>query len=428
VENSEDFIDKLTNGPEGSVYDPLSDPYANAKFGGSEDEITVENVVLPNPLRPDDYGNAFDKVFEVAGLDKANYRLLDDSLKFSTWNQSSKPKGSATRDIITLFSYKATFVRISPLAKRTESLIEELAESAKNRRKGNRPTPGTGLGAPCSYTFLASDWQLGKPETRIEDLSHGNTGVEQTTWRVERALDLAVKQIKEMRKNGKNITSVSIGFMGDPTENVADSYTNQAYTIELNLIDQIERSLDLMELVTGELLELSDDPANVFAVLCNHGQMTRKGTKTNVTDDADNVQNLLMRLLKDRVIGPSFSNVNWYLPEDKMITTLGIAGVPISAAHGHKIPSGVSGEAKWLATQSANLSDKRNHRTELWLTAHRHSHESKDYGPYHRLQAATADGGSKHFEDGTGMYSTPGTSVALIGRHDERKYSNFELL
>lgn len=402
-------------------------PYADATIEASADEINVHNVVIANPLAPGETG-IFDKVFEIAGLNKEDYRLVDDSVVFKTWNTSARPRGDAPRDIIVLYSYGAKFVRVTELQRRTEELVTELAENAAKRRQGLRRTPGTGLGTPMSFTFLASDWQLGKPEIREQDLAHGLTGVEQTTWRIERALSEAVDRVKKLRSIGYNIESTSIGFMGDPTENVSDSYTNQQYTVELNLIDQIERSLDLMELVTGELLEISDEPGNIFAVLCNHGQMTRKNTKTNVTDDADNVQNLLMRILKERIIGPAFPGTHWYLPGDQMITTLDIAGVPVAAAHGHKIPSGINGEAKWLAAQTANLTAKRNHTPRLWLTAHRHSHDSKDYGPYHRLQAATADGGSKHFEDGTGVYSTPGTSIALIGNHDERGYSHFDLI
>jgi hypothetical protein len=209
---------------------------------------------------------------------------------------------------------------------------------------------------------------------------------------------------------------------------VSDSYTNQPFIIEMNLRSQIEHALDMSTLICEELIPLSNIPAEVWATLCNHGQLSRRGTKTNVTDDADNVQNLIMSLLRDRIVGPAFPGTHWHLPEQEMITTLTLSGIPIAAAHGHKIPSGANGEFKWLAAQTANLAEKRGHRPRLWLTAHRHSHDQVDYGAFHRLQVATADGGSKHFEDGSGIYSTPGTSSVLIGTHNERGFSDFELL
>jgi len=412
--------------PEEDDFEDIKPP--KLKVDASAEEGTFEGFASPNPLAPDEYEDAFQKVYKLAGLDPEQYRIVEDTVRFSVWQQSAKPKGAKKRDLVTLYSYRARFRRVSAVDRKTEKLVAELAESARKRRKLAKRTPGTGLGPPCSYTALPSDWQFGKNEVREQDLAHGATGVEQTTWRIERFLDSSAKRIKDLRRLGRNIESVSIGFMGDPTENIADSYPNQTHIIELNLNDQIMRALDMMTLVCEELLPLSQEDPNVFAVLCNHGQLARRGTKTNVTDDADNVQNLLMSLLRNRIIGPSFPGTNWYLPEEKMITTLDIAGIPVASAHGHKIPSGANGEAKWLSAQTAALADKRGFKPKLWLTAHRHSHDAKDYGPYHRLQAATADGGSKHFEDGTGTYSTPGTSVLVIGPHNERGFTDWELL
>lgn len=389
----------------------------------------VSGLMLPNPLAPDEYEDAFQKVYKLAGLDPKEYRIVDDTVRFSVWQQSAKPKGAAKRDLITLYSYRARFRRISEVDERTEKVLNDLAEHMKARRDLTiRRTPGTGLGAPVSFTALPSDWQLGKNEIRVQDLAHGKTGVEQTTWRIERFLDRSAKRIEAYRKTGVNLQGVSIGFMGDAIENVADSYSNQEFIIEMGLNDQIIKALDLMALVCEELLPLADGPQQVFAVLCNHGQLSRRGTKTNVTDDSDNAQNLLMRLLRDRVIGPIMPGVEWYLPGQEMITTLDIAGVPVAASHGHKIPSSGKAEETWLAKQSNLLRRTRGHDPRLWLTAHRHSHDSTDYGPYTRLQAATADGGSKYFQDSNAVYSVPGTSTLLIGNHDESGYTDFQRL
>ncbi|MCR6688102.1 hypothetical protein [Cellulomonas sp.] len=212
--------------------------------------------------------------------------------------------------------------------------------------------------------------------------------------------------------------------MGDPTENIADSYENQTHIVELNLTDQIGLAIDLAAHVCEELLPLAPD-ADVFAVLCNHGQLARRGSKSNVTDDADNVQNLIMGLLRDRIVGPKFPHVRWHLPGQEMITTLDLAGVPVAAAHGHKIRGA---EDAWLLKQTAALQAQRGIAPRVWLTAHRHSQNVLDLGAVHRVQAATADGGSKHFTDETAVYSTPGTTNLLIGRHDERGWSDVELL
>lgn len=403
------------NGP------PASEPRLSVEASPQGGEFT--GLVTDNPISPDDYEGAFAKVYRLAGLDPANYRILDETVRFSAWQQSKRLE-DGSRDTVTLYSYRARFQRITELDLRAEALVAALAENLRRRRLTVRRTAGVGLGEPCTYTALFSDWQFGKNEIRKADLDHGTTGVEQTSWRIQRAIDASKARVKNLRRVGRNVTGIAIGHMGDPNENVADSYENQTHIIELNLTQQIEVALDHAVLAAEELLPLAEQQ-DVFAVLCNHGQMSRRGTKVNITNDEDNVQNLLMRLMRDRVVGPKFTSARWHLPEDQMITTLELAGVPVAAAHGHKIRGD---EGSWLLKHTANLQATRGVAPRVWLTAHRHSQDTLDLGSIHRIQAATADGGSKHFTDGSAIYSTPGTTTLLIGNHDERGFSDVELL
>src|SRR5690606_450055 len=97
----------------------------------------------------------------------------------------------------------------------------------------------------------------------------------------------------------------------------------------------------------------------------------------------------------------------------------------VAAAHGHKI-SGA--EENWWSKQGGYLRATRNFDPELIISAHRHTASIDDYGPYHRIQCTTQDPGSKSFTDGTGKFSTQGTTTMLIGRHDKRKFSHYEVL
>lgn len=388
----------------------------------SPDGGEFTGLVTTIPVRLGDYEGAFAKVYELAGLNPDDYRIVDDTVRFSCWEQSSRA-ADGSRDRVTLYSYRARFRRVTELDQRAEELVQRLADDLR-RRRITRRIPGAGLGTPCTYTVMLSDWQLGKNEIREADLDHGTTGVEQTVWRVTRAVEKSADRVKALRRSGRNITGVAVAFMGDPNEGVADSYENQTFNIELNLTDQIMRAIDLASYALEELLPLGDEQ-DVLAALCNHGQLARRGTKTNITDDSDNTQNLILRLLRDRIIGPKFKDARWHIPGDQMITTLDIAGVPVAAAHGHKIRGT---ESAWLLKQTATLQATRGRAPRVWLTAHRHSQDTLDLGAIHRIQAATADGGSKHFLDETAIYSTPGTTTLLIGNHDERGFSDVELL
>jgi len=383
------------------------------------------NYPTDHALAPSEYQGAFLEVYRLLGLTPADYRIVDETIGASVWQQKDGVDEDGETRIIHLYAYRGRFQRISETDRRTERVVAELAARLRLRRHTVRRTPGAGLGPESSFTVMFSDWQLGKNEIRDEDRAHGTTGVEQTTWRVERAIDAAKHRVKELRRAGRNITGIALAHMGDPTEGL-DSYQNQAFILELNIVQQMEIALHLMTLGAEELLPLADSgKQDMIFTLCNHGQLARRSSKSNITDDSDNVQNHLAMLLKDYIIGPRFKDVRWHIPGLQMITTLNLAGVDVAAAHGHKI---AGSEDNWLLKQTALLGATRGAAPTLWLTAHRHSQDSRDLGSLTRIQAATADGGSPHFTDTSAIYSTPGTTSLLIGKHDERGYSDLELL
>jgi len=385
----------------------------------------IDNFPTDHPLVPSEYEGAFVEVYRLLGLKPEDYRIVDDTVGCSVWQQSAGKDKNGDPQVIHLYAYRARFQRISDTDRETERVVAELAARLQLKRHTARRTPGAGLGPESSFTVMFSDWQLGKNEIRDEDRAHGTTGVEQTTWRVERAIDAAKRRVKELRRAGRNITGIALAHMGDPTEGL-DSYQNQAFILELNIVQQMEIALHLMTLGAEELLPLADSgKQDMIFTLCNHGQLARRSSKSNVTDDSDNVQNHLAMLLKDYIIGPRFKDVRWHIPGLQMITTLNLAGVDVAAAHGHKI---AGSEDNWLLKQTALLGATRGAAPTLWLTAHRHSQDSRDLGSLARIQAATADGGSPHFTDTSAIYSTPGTTSLLIGKHDERGYSDLELL
>lgn len=392
---------------------------------GGGDTAEFKNVIVKNALAPTEYKDAFQVIWDLAKLDPQDFRLDEESVRFKVWQVAMKQKasdGTITPVITTLYAYSGKFRRVTDFDRQTEDAIARMSDRLRERRMTVRRTLGTGLGDPCTQTVLLADWQFGKPETRQGDA--GETGPEQTALRIERAVDGVKKQFKDYRRTGRNVRGVALGFMGDAIEHIANSYDSQTFGVRLNLTEQILLALDYMQMACEELLPLGETQ-QVFGVLCNHGQLGRQGTKTNITDDSDNAQNFLLRLLRDKVVGPKFRDAEWHVPGAEMVTTLDIAGVPVAAAHGHTI---TGGEDRWLLSQTTTMHALRGVAPRLWLTAHKHSMNVLDLGAVTRIQAATADGGSKHFVDRTGIYSTPGTVALLVGNHDERGFSNVDLL
>ena len=371
--------------------------------GGASGEFS--DVVTTEKVAPSAYDNAFAKVFELAGLDPSEYRIIGDTVGFSSWQQSSRSP-SGDRDLVTLFAYKARFQRISDVDKQTEERLKALAEHVRERtifRKYAERYPER-----C-HTTLWADWQLGK-DSKTDEI-------------VERVLTDLNAASDEWEKG---FSEIALCFMGDPIENISDSYVNQQFVTDLNLTDQLMLALELMTKIITEALKFSNKVHAAF-VLCNHGQLGRKGTKSNVTDDADNAQNLLARLLRDHVFKGE-KRIEWHIPENgDMITRAYFSHVPVAMAHGHKI---TGREDNWLLKQTAMLTAKHDFTPRIWLTAHKHQFNVLDLGSVHRIQAATNDPGSKYFEDTNGVYSVPGTVRLIIGDHDRhgRGFTDADLI
>lgn len=346
-------------------------------------------------------------IFERFNLDPNEFVIVDDTVRCSTWQQS-KALEDGSRDIVNLYSYRARFAR------KTEAGINytDLANQVRNWN----PTPTTKGGSPTTYVVSLADWQLGKSER--------GQGTASTVERIKRSLAAIVEDIRGMQSRGSLPRSLLLANMGDHTENVYSSYASQAFTVDLNLRDQINLALELNLLWIKALAPYFEEVI-YSACLCNHGQLTRQGGKTNMTDDADNSTGLIGDTLQTLCkLHPELAHVVFEVPREEMITLVTVNGVNIAMSHGHKV---TGNEAAWLAKQAQNLAHRRNFHVDIWLLAHKHHASLIDLGPYVRIQATTVDPGSKHYEDMSGMYSRPGTTVFVSGEQLPGKWDHYRI-
>jgi len=353
-------------------------------------------------------GTDWTRIFERFQIDPDVFEIVDDTVRMSTWQQS-KALEDGTRDVVNLFSYSARFTR------KVEALVDvrEIADSLRKWKPTQNNTPR--MGPPVTMFVGWADWQLGKGE---------GDGTKGTTQRILDSFQATTDRITAMRKRGINVDGLLLANMGDHTEAVTGHYTSQTYSVDLNQRDQLNLAIELN--LTGiKALAPMFDQVTYSATLCNHGQWQRVAGKA-LTDDSDNSTGFIGDTLHTVCdLHPALSHMDWIIPRDEMITTGTFSGVNLSMAHGHKIGSA---EDTWLAKQSLWLQATRRFETELWATAHRHTAIVEDFGPYSRVQCSTEDPGSKSFTDGTGKFSTQGTTTFLIGSHLKRKYSDWEVL
>lgn len=348
-------------------------------------------------------------VFEQFNLDPLEFSIVDDTVRMSMW-QTSRRTDDGDRDVQNLYAYKARFAR------KAQYVDADTLDDMIGRLRGVQAIPRPIGGDPLTLFVGLADWQLGK--------SYGpGNGTAQTIERINQSRANIHQYIADRQKLGYNIEKIILANMGDPIENVQGSYANQPYTVDLNMRDQLTLAIDTSLEWIRDFAAIA--PLEYAATLCNHGQLSRGIGKTNVSDDADNASGFIgdtLRTVTSHI--PALAGMSWSIPQDNMITTVNGSGINMALAHGHKI-SGQ--EQAWLAKQT-NALNHQNYRTDLWVTAHRHSRKVDDFGPYHRIQCTTVDPGSKYFSDATGVYSTPGTTVFLAGKHLPHRFIGHEVL
>lgn len=348
----------------------------------------------------------WDGVLRHFGLNPAEFQIEDDTVRMSSWQQS-RGHEDGTRDVVTLYAYRARFRRVTD--RLPDADVDALATRIHKWKPLIRKTPGSGLGAPSTFFEGFADWQLGKE------------GTADTTQRVLDMFEATVKRVKDLRRIGRNVTSLALWNMGDPNESCEGNYASQLFTVELTRRQQLNLALDLWATGVRALAPMFDD-VEFGSVLCNHGEWTRSATTGGKpsTSDSDNIGGYLADTLQKLLAGrPDFDHVRFTIPQAEMTMTTVMSGVPVAIAHGHKAPTGSAKELEWLRGQSLRLLRERGVEPRLWFTAHRHHYEIKDYGPWTRIQMPSLDHGSKWFEDIAGMWSTPGTFTCLVGQHAE---------
>lgn len=371
------------------------------------------NVVLDRPIME----NNFRHVFELFNLDPDIYEIVDSTVRMSTWQQSKRLE-DGDRDTIQLYSYSCRFRKI-----RAAALDPADFEQRRAAVLGWAPSFIRDINStwdnPTTFVVNWADWQLGKSE---------GGGAAATEKRVLDSFEQTCQRIDDLRKIGRNIEQIAVVNMGDPLEGCMGNYASQTFTVELTQREQLLLGMDLF---TAGFLTLAQMAKMVkgIGVLCNHGEWNRVDGKS-VTSDSDNASGFLMEAVK-RVLDArsDMGHIEWTIPHDEMIVMAELSGVHNAFTHGHKIPSStLKTEESWLQNQSIGLLRKYGAEPRLWTTAHKHHAFIYDFGPWHRIQCSALDGGSKWYTDCSGKWSTPGTTTYLVGNHDPRGFSDYQIV
>lgn len=376
-----------------------------------QDGATVDGAVFETatPAAKD-----WAQVFERFNLDPEEFEIVDDTVRFSSWDQSKRTE-NGDRDVVKLFSFKARFKR-----RARNMMADHTFDELRAELRAHKPTvrkPHKELKKSKNPNFNLADWQWGKEH---------EGGIEAMKAKAEERLDNAEFYLSQLRKRW-HIKELSIVNMGDITEGCDGWYPNQLHSVLLNNRQQWNLALDTL-LTWSKHLFPQAEMGHMTTVLSNHGEQGRTNGNKNMTDDSDNKDGQLAEALQLILAeSPRYEHVKFHIPDNEMITYVTVDEVPVAYTHGHKIKgSDSAGFTRWVEGQQR--SSREAWEAAIWNVAHRHNFQSWDIGSAFCFQCPTMDGGSKSFKDETGKYSRPGVLAYAIDKHETWKWSDQKFL
>lgn len=328
------------------------------------------------------------------GLDPQVTEIVPDSVEIRAWDM---PVGKG--ETIRARYYKA---KIRPRrAAMTDEERKDLVALAMRSRK--RSSPRVGVGPEVAFVMMLSDLQLGKGE---------GGGTTATVARVISAIDGQRDRLLELRKAGRNITSVWLAGMGDLVEQCFGHYPSQPFTVDRTRREQLQEARKLILYAIDAFVDVV--PAvHVRAVPGNHGENRSNGKSVTVASDNDDLA-VFEQVAESVAMNPGrYGHVDFRLA-DGLVLVDDVAGVVCGWTHMHQgSGSGERAIAKWWEGQVMGLRDVA-HATILFTAHYHHLLVSEATGRTH-MQMPAMDGGSGWWTDKTGQNSSPGMVSVLVG-------------
>ncbi len=356
-------------------------------ISGDQDEIKFSGLESTNPLTPGSAG-AFVKIFELAGASPEDFELVQDTFKFSTWQQS-KASEDGERDLVQLYSYKGTFRKRNPHMLSLEDVEPYLECNDRCNNPSKEPRTDT-------FVIALSDLQLGKYDER--------GGTPETLQRVSNILD----QVESAVREHGGYKEIILYDVGDIIEGFTNT-TAQQQTNDLSLTDQLRTAQRVILNAIHRFAPLADKLTYV-SVPSNHCQVrTATGNKnrSNSPDDDYGIM-ILDNIEMAMSLGTSHTNVEFVRPTkwEEAVAIPTADGTVLGCVHGHQFNAPIRA-GDWLA--DAALSGRAGMNTvDVLVFGHHHNFFMGVTGRGQQLIGCpTLDNGSAWFSNNRGSSTPP---------------------
>lgn len=322
-------------------------------------------------------------------LDPAKWRIT--SLRRSKWQ---------TFNGDWLQAFRATFVPST--ASGTTVPIDDLLEMvAKWKPQNGKNKPVEPKSGDLAFLVVLSDTQVGKID---------GGGTEEIIQNVINKTDLAVARLKELRKAGRQISTVYLPQLGDCIEGMNSQGGKHIWRTDLDLTSQIRIYRRLLAHMVKQFAPHADRVI-VPAIPGNHDEAVRVGNSmaTTYTDSfALDAASAVADALAEH---PDFKHVSFVFPKyDTLTVTLDINGTVVGFAHGHQCRGKAIDWWKNMAHGQQDIGE-----ASLLITGHYHHLKVEQTGAKTWIQAPALDGGSTWFENSTGQAAPAGMLTLLVG-------------
>lgn len=377
------------------------EPKPTRRLDWDEGSGTGELVTAPEPA---DEPVDFSRHLIALGYDPEQFRILDDTIRTSVWEQQSKD------GVITLRAIRAQVVARRPGVTDATALIEEIRKHKPPKRKPEATDDGG------AFIYCISDTQAGKAE------APDGSGA---AWMVQAFLadlDDGVRRIRELRRAGRALDECVIACLGDLVEGCDGNwYANQTWMTEWDRREQA-RVMRRLLLKAVERFAPLFPKVTLAAVAGNHGEHRRGGRE--VTGPSSNEDLAIPEQVMDIIAEnpDAYGHVIGAIGGDPYVRVIEAGGHVIGMLHGHMAKeSGTAQQkiARWFERQAAAKAPVS--AADVILSGHYHHLTlSESNGAVTFLQVPALEGGSAYFYASKGSRHNPGTATFCLYKDNPR--------
>jgi predicted phosphodiesterase len=346
---------------------------------------------MSKAMNPADH--RWDKYLEELGFNPKEFEIIEP-FEIRSWD-SNTANGKDT-----FYYYKAKIISKNQINHKDfdfKSLLKEI--------KSSKPKPQV-IDGESSFIVCLSDWQMGKRD---------GDGTEGIVKRIEQMIPDVTARIKQLRKDGVDLSNLYVFGLGDIVEGCEGHYDMQTFSVEYDLRRQkmIARRLLVKALKTWAPL------FNNVVVACvpgNHGENRNQKGKSFTTfgDNFDvSIFDEAAEIFKENDI---YKHVKFVIPENDLWLTLDVSGTIVGLAHGHQFRTGGryshQKAVNWLSGQAFGMTEMGD--ADILISGHFHHLFVINEGKRTLMQCPSVDGGSDWFENISGKSSYAGTLTFSI--------------